>query len=275
MSVIGRGNAFTIWVTGPMARNVADTALMLRVIAGPDEGDPYSLPELAPNELDLDGPLPAKVGWVPDLTGLPVEERVLRAAKSATELLAKHGSKIETVPTPWPYAPLEALFVLHRVGAMNEAEIATEDDYNRVKEKLSLTFQLTVEAGLKVTRAEYTKAQTDVTTFIEKAAALFETYEVLAMPTLTIPAFDKTLPLGPEKVNDRPINSHQGWAFTWPFNMTGHPAISIPCGWTNDRLPLPLGLQIVGRRRADGLVLRVARAIEKAALGPSKRPPIA
>lgn len=269
------GNAFTIWVTGPMARNIADTALMLRVIAGPDERDPFSLPELGPNELDLVGSLPPKIGWVPDLTGLPVEPRVLDAARNATELLARRGVKIETVPTPWRDAPLDSLFVLHRVGAMNEAGISTEDDYRVVRDQLSPSFQRTVEAGLKVTRAEYTRAQVEVTTFIEKAADLFERFEVLAMPTLTIPAFDKTLPLGPATVNGQPINSHQGWAFTWPFNMTGHPAISIPCGWTDDPLPLPLGLQIVGRRRMDGVVLRVAAAVEQGATWDTKRPPIA
>jgi Asp-tRNA(Asn)/Glu-tRNA(Gln) amidotransferase A subunit family amidase len=268
------GNAFTIWVSGPMARNVADTALMLRVIAGPDEGDPFSLPELAPSEADLDGVLPAKIGWVPDLTGLPVEPRVLEASRAATELLAQRGMKIETVPTPWPDAPLEALFVLQRAGAMTEAGIATEADYLAVKDQLSPTFQRAVEAGLRVTRADYTRAQADITTFTERAAALFEQYEVLAMPTLTIPAFDKTLPLGPDRVNGTAINAHQGWAFTWAFNLTGHPAISIPCGWTDDPKPLPIGLQIVGRRRADGLVLRVAAAIERAATWPTKRPRI-
>ena len=267
------GNAFTIWVAGPMARNVTDTALMLRVIAGPDERDPFSLPALTTDEFDLDGPLPAKIGWIPDLTGLPVEPRVLEAARSATELLAQRGVAIETVPTPWADAPLDAMFVLHRVGAMSEAGIATETDYLAVKDQLSSTFQRTVEMGLKVTRADYTRAQTEVTSFIEKAVALFARYEVLAMPTLTVPAFDKNLPLGPGTVNGQNINAHQGWAFTWPFNLTGHPAISIPCGWTDDPLSLPIGLQIVGRRRADGLVLRVARAIERAGSRPVKRPP--
>jgi aspartyl-tRNA(Asn)/glutamyl-tRNA(Gln) amidotransferase subunit A len=65
---------------------------------------------------------------------------------------------------------------------------------------------------------------------------------------------------------------HLGWFFTWPFNLTGQPAISIRCGWTKDGLPL--GLQIVGRRGADGLVLRVAAAIE--GLGPwdGQHPPL-
>jgi Asp-tRNA(Asn)/Glu-tRNA(Gln) amidotransferase A subunit family amidase len=269
------GNAFTIWVSGPMARDVTDTALMLHTIAGPDERDPFSLPELTPDERALDSPLPAKIGWVPDLTGLPIEPRVLQSARTATELLVQHGVKLETVPTPWPDAPLEALFVLQRVGAMSEAGITTEAEYLAVKDQLSPTFQRAVEAGLRVTRADYTRAQADATTFTEKAAALFERYEVLAMPTLTVPAFDKTLPLGPDQVNGKPINSHQGWALTWPFNLTGHPAISIPCGWTDDRLPLPIGLQIVAKRRADRLVLRVAAAIERAAVWPTRRPPIA
>lgn len=273
------GNAFTIWVTGPMARTVADTALMLRVIAGPDEQDPFALPALAPDELDLGGPLPASVGWVPDLMGLPVEPRVLDAARSATGRLAERGVRVETLPPPWSHKRgedvLAALFVLHKVGAASEAGIWDEEDFKRKKNRLSPTFQTTVEAAIRFTLADYLNAQQTVTSFIEDAARLFDGCDVLTMPTVTVPAFDKGLPLGPAEVNGKPINPHQGWAFTWPFNMTGHPAISIPCGWTDDRLPLPIGLQLVGRRRADGLVLRVAGAIERALRLTGNRPPVA
>jgi Asp-tRNA(Asn)/Glu-tRNA(Gln) amidotransferase A subunit family amidase len=64
-----------------------------------------------------------------------------------------------------------------------------------------------------------------------------------------------------------------GWAFTWPFNLTGQPAVSIPCGWTKDGLPL--GLQLVGRRGEDGLVLRVAAALERLAPWGQRRPALA
>ena len=88
--------------------------------------------------------------------------------------------------------------------------------------------------------------------------------------TLAVPPFSTNLPLGPERIADVKIDPQVDWAFTWPFNLTGQPAVSIPCGWTKDGLPL--GLQLVGRRGADGLVLRVATAIEAQAPWSDRRP---
>jgi aspartyl-tRNA(Asn)/glutamyl-tRNA(Gln) amidotransferase subunit A len=88
--------------------------------------------------------------------------------------------------------------------------------------------------------------------------------------TLAVPPFSTNLPLGPERIADVKIDPQVDWAFTWPFNLTGQPAVSIPCGWTTDGLPL--GLQLVGRRGADCLVLRVAAAIEALAPWSDRRP---
>jgi aspartyl-tRNA(Asn)/glutamyl-tRNA(Gln) amidotransferase subunit A len=93
---------------------------------------------------------------------------------------------------------------------------------------------------------------------------------VLATPTLAVPPFSTKLPLGPERVLGEKVDPQVGWTFTWPFNLTGQPAVSIPCGWTKEGLPL--GLQLVGRRGADGLVLRVAAAIEALAPWSDRRP---
>jgi Asp-tRNA(Asn)/Glu-tRNA(Gln) amidotransferase A subunit family amidase len=120
-----------------------------------------------------------------------------------------------------------------------------------------------VERALRVTREDYLTAQVKVTDFIEEAAKTFAKYDLLTMPTVTVPAFSNKLPFGPNLVQGIKIDPALGWGHTSPFNMTGHPAISIPCGWTEDRKPLPIGLQIVGRRRADALVLRVAEAVER------------
>jgi Asp-tRNA(Asn)/Glu-tRNA(Gln) amidotransferase A subunit family amidase len=100
-----------------------------------------------------------------------------------------------------------------------------------------------------------------VTEFLERSAPdLWKDCDVLATPTLAVPPFSTGLPMGPDRLADEKIDPQVGWTFTWPFNLTGQPAVSIPCGWTNDGLPL--GLQLAGRRGADGLVLRVAAAIE-------------
>ena len=93
---------------------------------------------------------------------------------------------------------------------------------------------------------------------------------LMATPTLAVPPFSTKLPLGPEQVRGENVDPQVGWTFTWPFNVTGQPAVSIPCGLTKDGLPL--GLQLVGRRGADALILRVAAAIEAQAPWSDWRP---
>jgi Asp-tRNA(Asn)/Glu-tRNA(Gln) amidotransferase A subunit family amidase len=97
-------------------------------------------------------------------------------------------------------------------------------------------------------------------------------HDLLASPTLALPPFPHPglAELGPREVAGQPIDRFLGWLFTWPFNLTGQPAVSIPCGWTEDGLPL--ALQLVGRRGADGLVLRVAAAIERLRPWDDRRP---
>jgi aspartyl-tRNA(Asn)/glutamyl-tRNA(Gln) amidotransferase subunit A len=137
---------------------------------------------------------------------------------------------------------------------------------------LSDTFAAFVEPGLKLALADYLMAQSRVTTFLEQSAPEYwQDCDILATPTLAVPPFDAALPLGPDRVLGEAIDPQLGWAFTWPFNLTGQPAVSIPCGWTEDGLPL--GLQLVGRRGADGLILRVAAAIEALAPWSVRRPP--
>jgi aspartyl-tRNA(Asn)/glutamyl-tRNA(Gln) amidotransferase subunit A len=120
-------------------------------------------------------------------------------------------------------------------------------------------------------KGDYLLAQVQVTTFLEQSApAYWKDCDVLATPTIAVPPFSTGLALGPDRVDGEKIDPHLDWAFTWPFNLTGQPAVSIPCGWTKGGLPL--GLQLVGRRGADGLVLRVAAAIEAQAPWSDRRP---
>jgi aspartyl-tRNA(Asn)/glutamyl-tRNA(Gln) amidotransferase subunit A len=118
---------------------------------------------------------------------------------------------------------------------------------------------------------DYVQAQNEITDFVEKSAgAFFEGFDLLATPTMALPPFAHVEGLGPSRVAGQPVDPHLGWLFTWPFNLTAQPAVSIPCGWTADGLPL--GLQLVGRRGADGLVLRVAAALEAAKGWSDRRP---
>src|SRR5262249_38359579 len=151
--------------------------------------------------------------------------------EAAVRLLDRPRSGVEIIPLkdpPWPDAPVEALRILAGVGAMTEAEIRNEADYREKRDLLSKSFQSVVEKALRVTREDYLTAQIKVTDFIEKAAETFAKYDLLTMPTVTVPAFSNKLPFGPDLVRGIKIDPLLGWGHTSPFNMTGHPAISIP-----------------------------------------------
>jgi Asp-tRNA(Asn)/Glu-tRNA(Gln) amidotransferase A subunit family amidase len=267
------GNAFvTQWYIGPLARTVADTALVLRVLAGPDDRDPFSLPALGEKDLSLEGDLrDLRLTFCPRPTGVPVEAEVEEAAEKTVRLLEKRGVKVVPRKEPLLRAPLDALRVIFRAAALADAGITDEADFKKKRDLLTDTFAAFVEPGLKLTLRDYLEAQAQVTTFLEQSAPdYWKDCDVLATPTLAVPPFSTKLPLGPEQVRGEKVDPQVGWAFTWPFNLTGQPAVSIPCGWTKDGLPL--GLQLVGRRGADDLVLRVAAAIEALAPWSDRRP---
>jgi Asp-tRNA(Asn)/Glu-tRNA(Gln) amidotransferase A subunit family amidase len=256
----------TYWVIGPMARTVGDAALILRIIAGPDERDPFALVPFEEKEYDLSADLRGlRIAWCLSPTGAPVDPGVARATEAAVRLLADHGVQVEVLDRPLnpPQDTLIAIFAGRLASALR-------DCLPTVRDQLTPTFLEFVTEGLSVTLDRYLAAQLAISAFVEHMATLFERYDLLATPTTTIPAFSTEHVWGPNQVNGQVIDHRLGWFFTWPFNLTGHPAISLPCGWSPEGLPY--GLQLVGRRRADGLVLRVAAAIEAAGPWPRRQP---
>ncbi len=256
----------TNWVIGPMARTVRDTALMLRVIAGPDERDPFALPPLGEKECNGLGDLQGlRVAWCPNPTGGPVDPAAARAAENATRALTDRGVIVETLDLPLE-PPQDALLALFGAGLAS----AFREHLSAVSSQLSPTLLEFITLGLGVTLDQYLAAQLAASAFIERLAGFFDRHDMLATPTTALPAFSTEHALGPDRVNGQTIHPHLGWFFTWPFNLTGNPAVSVPCGWSEDGLPY--GLQLVGRRRADDVVLRAAAAVEAAGMCPKKRP---
>jgi Asp-tRNA(Asn)/Glu-tRNA(Gln) amidotransferase A subunit family amidase len=266
-------NAFvTQWYIGPLTRTVADAALALSVLAGPDDRDPFTLPALSEDDLSLSGNLrDLRLTFCPCPTGAPVETEVAQSAETTVRLLDKQGVKVVRREDPLPGAPRDALMVIFRAVSLADAGIKDEADFRNKRDYLTDTFAAFVEPGLRLTLGDYLAAQASLTAFLEQSAPGFwRDCDVLATPTLAVPPFSTKLPLGPDRVAGDKIDPHLDWAFTWPFNLTGQPAVSIPCGWTKHGLPL--GLQLVGRRGADGLILRVAAAIEALAPWSDRRP---
>lgn len=278
------GNAFSLWMIGPLARTVADTALAMRVLSGPHPGDRFSRPPDPEDTFDLARPQAGrlKIAWNPSLTGFPVDPDVERLTFTALEQTAKQTG-IEIVQPREPYLDrkegetllgklVDAAAVDLLGYAMASAKLETRAQYNAVADRLSPTFAAFAnETAWNVDLRRYIAVQSAITEFCERRAAeRFQGVDLIASPTLAVPPPDKSLPLGPAMIGKEKTDPHLGWVFTWPANVTGEPAVSVPAAWTKDGLPV--GLQLTARRGHDGLALRVATSVERAVPWNHRRP---
>jgi Asp-tRNA(Asn)/Glu-tRNA(Gln) amidotransferase A subunit family amidase len=243
---------------GPLTRTVADAALMMDVMAGPDDRDPLSLPEgKTAFRRDLKkGVRTLRIAWSADLGHVVAEPRVKEAGESAARVFSELGARVEEAQLDFPslHDAFQILFGADSAGAIGGRLEEWRDRLDRGL--VSLT-----EIGLKASAADYVRAVNRTHLLWEKLQPFFEKYDLLLTPTLPVTPF----PVGidwPREVAGQKVHPLNYLAFTYPFNLTGQPAASVPCGWTGDGLPI--GLQIVGKRFADITVLRAAAAFEEA-----------
>ncbi len=253
--------------TGPLSRTVADAALTLDVIAGPDERDPHSLPSdsakgyLASLDQGVRG---LKVAYSPTLGYAWIDPEIAALCADAAKHFAASGATVEEIDVDWGNCyDVWGVFFYGGIAA----RIAGYPVEKRGL--LDPGLQPIVEQGLKLSAVNYVNALVARNLFWQKVRATFERYDLLITPTLSVPPFAvgknrPDLPAGPDGAELR-------WSpFTYPFNLTGQPAVSVPCGRT--KADLPVGLQIVGRRFADATVLRAARAWEQIQPWAERRP---
>jgi aspartyl-tRNA(Asn)/glutamyl-tRNA(Gln) amidotransferase subunit A len=244
----------TVAHIGPMTRSVADAALMLNVLALPDARDWHALPyDRRDWRLALDdGITDLRIAYSPDLGYAKVDPEVAAIVAKAVGVFRDLGAKVEE-KSPG-FANPDAIFRTHWFSgsAMLVNSIPAE------KRKLIDPGLFDVaEQGAKITAQELADAQMKRGALGTHMNLFHRDYDLLVTPTLAVAAFDAGLEFPPGKA--RWID----WTpFTYPFNLTQQPAASIPCGFTQDRLPV--GLHLVGPRYADALVLRAARAFETA-----------
>ncbi len=251
--------------TGPLTRTVADAALVLNALAGPDERDPYSLPPTGEDfleelERDLQG---LRLAYSADLGYAHVDPEVARLCRQTARRLTEAGASVEEIALPWddPYECWQVFFY----GGLSAY---LTDSFPDQGDQLDPGLRQIVEAGRSLRAIDYVNALFQRNAFWQKVRLTFASHDLLVTPTLPIPAF----PVGqdnaePPDEQPRPL---QWTRFTYPFNLTGQPAVSVPCGWTMSGLPV--GLQIVGRRFADATVLRAARALERLQPWAQRRP---
>jgi amidase len=258
-------------VTGPMARTVRDTALMLSVLAGPDDRAPLSY------DVDTRAFLAAvrrpsirgwRVAWTPDLDGLiPVDREVAAVAGAATRVLRALGARVR--PASPSLAELDQIVLGTRGLAMAALH---GDRLPAWRDRMQAGLVWNVEQGLALTAREIGRAEKLRTALWHRVRRFMEDHELLVLPTVAV----KPFPVEqwyPAEIDGKPLDNYTQWFFlTYAISVTGLPAISVPAGLTRDGLPV--GLQIVGRRRQEAAVLRAAAAFEAAAPWAERVPPI-
>ncbi|PYM24984.1 MAG: amidase [Candidatus Rokuibacteriota bacterium] len=260
--------AWSLSHVGPMTRTVADAALMLNVCAGPDERDQYSLPaERADYVKALSGSLKGwRVAWTDDLGFADVVDPEVstvcaRAARAFREL----GCRVEEVQPSWP-SPREAWYEIFCGGIA--ARLAP---YVERRAEIDAGLLRIIETALRNPPTKYVQAWFDRLAWWQHLRAFFDKYDLLLTPTTACPPFAVGLD-NPTEIAGRPAGAYAWIPFTYPFNLTGQPAASVPAGFTANGLPV--GLQIVGRRFADAAVLRASAAFERLRPWAQQRPPI-
>ncbi len=252
---------------GPIVRYVKDAALMLDAIKGPHDGDRYSLPDDKTSYLENISKKPdkLKIGCSIDLgfakiIDPDIEKNVFDSTKKFEEL----GWTVENVKLKIK-KPNTAFYTFYTADYAYDLKSKLKDWRDKIDPELIKM----VDAGFGYSGFDVMRAMSQRTKLYEAFYKFFKNYDILITPTIAIPPFELGI-MFPPQINGKNVSPTAWMPFTFPFNFTGHPASSIPCGWTDEGLPI--GMQIVGNRFNDLLVLQVSQAFEEIAPWQEKRP---
>jgi len=267
---VPRWPAQDVWVTqlsteGPMGRSVRDVALLLDVQAGYDPRTPLSLATEEPYAASLDAVDAGRtrIGWLGDLAGyLPIEAGILECCEQGLHRLAACGCAVEPLqPNFSPATVWDAWLVWRRwlVGARIAPYVA--DVRNRALVKPEALWEY--DQSRNLTGEEVWNASAARTTFHQRLLALFERHDFLALPTAQVWPFDASL-RWPATINGHAMDTYHRWMEVVIYaTFAGLPCISVPVGF--NEAGLPMGMQLIGRPRADRALLQVAHAYEQVA----------
>lgn len=245
---------------GPMTRTVADGALLLSVLAGPDPRDRYSLPAAGVDwtacaEGDIRG---LRIAYSADWGYAAVDPRVRALVGDAVKVFEQQlGCTVEQVNPGWPH-PYEAFWAI----------LANESDLRGLREMVdrvgaeNMTPHVVEFIQTAWTAEQFTDALMVRKAVQNKMWRLMQNFDLLVTPTLAVPPFEVGIQ-GPTTIEGREVEPFEWLHFTYPLNFTGQPAASVPAGWTEDGLPV--GMQLIGRHLDDATVLRASAAFEAAA----------
>ena len=256
--------------SGPLSRTVRDSALMLQVLAGHDRRDPTSLRETPPDfvtsvDKDIKG---LRIAWSPDYGFAAVDPEILEVTFRAAHVFEELGCHVEDSDLVMN-SPYDAY------GPIYEA--STYASYAQYlgshSDQMTYFTKDFIEWGSKITAADYARALGLIDRLKAQMTDLFEEYDLLLSPTTALTA----IPVGefPDEIAGKPVYPHRYFSFhpfTYPINAIGHPAASIPAGFSSDGLPI--GLHIVGRKGGEETVIAASAAFERARPWAQHRPPV-
>lgn len=246
----------TLANAGPMTRSVADAAMLLSVISRPDIRDWYALPpDQGAYHEHLDGGVKGlRIAFSPTLSGAKVDPEVAASVADAAKVFADLGAKVEDVGVVLD----DSLKVFQDhwfPGAANALRAFSTEQRREIDPGLAYV----AEQGAALPLMDYLASVKLREAMGQKMTAFHQQWDLLLTPTMPIPAFAAGHDFPPAEGETQWSN----WTpFTYPFNLTRQPAISVPCGHT--KAGLPIGLQIIGAGYEDQRVLRAAHAFEMA-----------
>jgi amidase len=257
-------------VEGPMARTVQDVALLLSVMAGPDPRVPISIDEpgavfSTSLQRDFRG---TRIAWSRSLGRYPVQPVVNEVCDRARATFAELGCQVEDGEPDFRDA--DEIFQVLRAWSYAQTR---GEDLKRHRDLVKDTVVWNIEQGLKLTGLDVERAEAKRTQLCQRVREFMERYEFLVLPVSQVAPFPVEVDWVKE-INGTRMETYIDWMATcYAITVTGLPAISIPCGFTKDGLPI--GLQIVGRHRREFDVLQLAFAFEQATQYGKTRPSIA
>ena len=256
---VGRGpataNLFS--QSGPMSRTVRDSALLLQVISGHDARDPMSLKIAPPDFMSglNEGVKGLRIGWTADYGYAPVDPEVLRITEASARNFEAMGALVEEVDVGLQN-PFRAFWTMFSTAAYSSYGHLL----NHQSADLTKYGRYSLEQGRAATGAAVAQALHVVNLVKLRFEELLEEYDLLMSPTMPTVAFPVGEP--PKEVDGKGLPPHLGYIpFTFPINMSGQTAASIPCGFSEG---MPVGLHVIGKAGDEATVLRASAAYEEA-----------
>ena len=254
--------------SGPITRTVGDSAMLLQVMAGSDPRDASALRKTPPDfvaalERDIKG---LRIGWSRDYGYAAVDPEVVEVTSKAAQVFGELGCAVTDSDLALD-SPFDTFWTLFSAGAYASNRILLENQSDLLTEYARECF----ENGAAVTGADYAGALGNMDRLKAQFADIFDSVDLLWSPTMAVPPLEVGQRLA--SIAGREVHPFWGYLpFTYPINLIGHPAASVPCGFSADGLPI--GLHIVGRPGDEETVIAASAAFERARPWIGHRPPV-